>query len=279
MKKNLTLFFILAIFTFASAQDLKLMTYNMRLDIPVDGENGWKYRKDFFVKQLTDNSPDIIGTQEGLPNQIDYIDEQLKQYTYIGIGRDGGKGKGEYCAIFYKKEKLELVESSTFWLSATPDKKSKGWDAAYIRICTYGLFKEKKSGKLFWVFNTHLDNKGKKARRKSVKLICKTIKKLNRKKHPVVLMGDLNDEPDKKIIKRLSRKFTDTKTANKNSSSEMDATFNAFKFGEKHTRRIDYIFLSKKDFKIKNYFVPKESKNGRYASDHFPVITIVSFTK
>ncbi|HFA47722.1 MAG TPA: endonuclease/exonuclease/phosphatase family protein [Bacteroidetes bacterium] len=263
----------------AHAQNLKLMTYNMRLDLPSDGENAWPNRKDFFVKQLLDISPDIIGTQEGLPRQIDFIDQKLSNYSYIGIGRDGGKGKGEYCAIFYKKEKLKLIKSNTFWLSKTPEKKSKGWDAAYIRICTYGLFKDKKSGKPFWVFNTHLDNKGEQARRKGIRLICKKIKQLNNENHPVILMGDLNAEPDNKIIKRLSRKFIDAKVADKNPSPEMDATFNAFDFDSSPTRRIDYIFLEKRKFAINSYLAPRLAKNGKYPSDHFPVIVEVSILK
>ena len=109
------LFFLLNLSsTIVDAQDLKLMTYNMRLDLSVDGENAWSKRQHFFVNQLVELSPDIFGTQEGLPHQIDFIDDKLGHYAFIGIGRDGVEKRGEYCAIFYKTEKVLLLKSNTF---------------------------------------------------------------------------------------------------------------------------------------------------------------------
>ena len=208
-------------------EDLTLMTYNMRLDVAVDGENAWPLRKDFFIQQLKDISADIIGTQEGRPHQIEFIDGQLRNYNYIGDGRDGNN-KGEYSAVFYNHNRLDNIESNTFWLSETPEKPSKGWDAAYSRICTYGLFRDKKSGKLFWVFNTHLDHKGEQSRNKSIELICKKIKHINNNNYPVVVMGDLNAAPDSEVIKLLSINHVDSHTASKGT---IDATFNGFKHG------------------------------------------------
>ncbi|MEM8889234.1 MAG: endonuclease/exonuclease/phosphatase family protein, partial [Bacteroidota bacterium] len=142
------------------------MTYNLRYDNPNDGENRWDLRKEFLRDQLKFFEPDVMGIQEGLKHQLDYLDGELSAYSYIGVGRDDGKEKGEYTAIFYKADKLSLIRQSTFWLSESPDEISVGWDAALERICTYALFEEKAGGAKFYVFNTHFDHRGEKARRK-----------------------------------------------------------------------------------------------------------------
>ena len=122
-------------------QTLKLMTYNIRLDVASDGENAWPFRKDFFASQIQFYEPDIMGVQEAMPNQVIDLEQLLPQYNQVGIGREG-QGKGESSSIFYRTEKLKVVSSNTFWLSDTPDLISKGWDAACHRICTFALFQE-----------------------------------------------------------------------------------------------------------------------------------------
>ena len=153
-----------------SAQNLKLMTYNIRLDVASDGENGWPNRKEYWASQLSFHEPDIFGIQEALPNQVLDIAGLLPKYNYVGIGRDG-IGKGESSNIFYKKDRFKVLEENTFWLSETPNKISKGWDAALNRVCTYALLKDNKSKQTFWVFNTHLDHIGEVARTNSIQLI------------------------------------------------------------------------------------------------------------
>jgi endonuclease/exonuclease/phosphatase family metal-dependent hydrolase len=161
------------------SQNLKLMSYNIRLDVASDGLNAWPVRKDFFGSQIQFYEPDIMGVQEAMPNQVLDLEQMLPQYNQVGIGREG-KGKGESSNIFYKNEKLEIVETNTFWLSDTPDSISKGWDAACHRVCTYALFREIDSNTLFWVFNTHLDHVGIEARVKAIALILSKIDQLNR---------------------------------------------------------------------------------------------------
>ena len=134
------------ILTFGQAQSLKLMTYNIRLDIDSDGENNWSNRKEFFTSQMQFYEPDIFGIQEAKPNQTIDIASVLSQYNNIGIGRNG-LGKGESSNIFYKKERFKVLQNNTFWLSETPDVISKGWDAAFNRVCTYALFKDLKTKK------------------------------------------------------------------------------------------------------------------------------------
>ena len=133
------------------------MTYNIRLDVASDGENAWPNRKEKLVSQLQFYAPDIFGIQEGMPHQVAFIDEQLSNYHFIGFGRDG-ENKGEYSALYFNIEKYNVEKKGTFWLSESPGEVSKGWDAAFPRVCTYGLFENKSTGIRFFVFNTHLRN-------------------------------------------------------------------------------------------------------------------------
>ncbi|MDW3646922.1 MAG: endonuclease/exonuclease/phosphatase family protein [Bacteroidia bacterium] len=252
------------------AQELGFMTYNLRYDNPNDGENRWDLRKEFLRDQLKFFEPDVMGIQEGLKHQLDYLNIELDAYTYIGVGRDDGKEKGEYTAIFYKEDELGLIKESTFWLSENPEEISVGWDAALERICTYALFEEKASGKKFYVFNTHFDHRGEKARRKSAQLILKQIKALNVENFPVVLMGDLNLTPDTKAIKSIANKLDDSRHAARIAFGP-DATFTGFDFSKAPQRRIDYIFTSPANMEVKKYAVLTDSRDQKYPSDHFPV--------
>ncbi len=195
----------------------------------------------------------------------------MKDYNVVGQGREGGD-KGEYSAIFYNAKKYVVLSHNTFWLSETPDEVSKGWDAAYIRICTYGLFKDKRTKKKFWIFNTHLDNKGEEARNKGMNLILEKINQVNIKKYPVILTGDFNDTPDSKLLTNLKTKMVDARDVSQETPFGPFGTFNGFKFCEPVTNRIDYIFISDRDkIKVNKYAVLTDSNNLKYPSDHFPV--------
>ncbi len=255
------------------------MTYNIRYGLADDGENSWKYRKEFLTSQINFYNPDIFGTQEGLPFQIEYINSHLPKHSFIGKSRDKD-GKGEYSAIFYNKDKFEIVEQHTFWLSPTPTKVSKGWDAAYPRICTYGLFKDKKTKIKFWIANTHLDHIGVKAREQSVLLILKKIKEINTKNYPLIFMGDLNAEPKSKPIEILKSQLDDSKEISIEKPFGPTGTFNAFQFDKPVTKRIDYIFVSKNNtIKINKYAVLSDSNELKFPSDHLPVYVELTFIK
>ena len=253
------------------AQEVTLMTYNIRLDVDSDGENAWSQRKEFLVSQLQFYSPAIFGIQEGLPHQVTFINENLPFYDVIGEGRDGGN-KGEYSAIFYNKNNYLLLKQDTFWLSEIPNVISKGWDAAFPRVCTYGLFQHIKEGTKFWVFNTHLDHIGQVARLESVKLILLKIKELNAEELPMFFMGDLNVEPDNEVVNMLKSDFEDCQEISENQLIGPEGTFNNFKYHEVPAERIDYIFISKPiSIKVKKYGVLNNSHNLKFPSDHFPV--------
>lgn len=244
------------------------MTFNIRYDNPGDGENRWDNRKEELVGLLAYYHPDVFGLQEGLVHQLQYVQENLKEYRMIGVGRDDGKEKGEYTAIFYDTTKLKLLEQSTFWLSDTVDRVSKGWDAALERICTYGLFQQIKGGKQVYVFNTHYDHIGKLARVNSSKLLVKKIGELNQNNIPVILMGDFNSTPEEEPIRILSN---DLVNGGSTGIYGPLGTFNGF---DKHAlleNRIDFIFT--KGLSIQSYrHIDDKMKNGNCVSDHLPVL-------
>ncbi len=254
-----------------NAQSVKAITYNIRLDVASDGENSWRNRKDFFTAQVKFYEPDIFGVQEAVPHQVTDIASALSAYNYIGTARDG-VGKGESSNIYYKRDRFTLKEQNTFWLSETPDTISKGWDAAYRRVCTYGLFKDRKTKKTFWLFNTHLDHVGEVARTKGIELIVSKIASLNKKNYPVIFMGDFNSEPSTDRVIALKKIMDDTRDVSIEKPYGPSGTFNGFKHNEPVTRLIDYIFINKDSkINVKKYAVLSDSKDLRYPSDHLPV--------
>ncbi|SNR67775.1 endonuclease/exonuclease/phosphatase family protein [Flavobacterium sp. ov086] len=275
MKKINTIVLVVMLLLVSSSfygQNLKLMTYNIRLDVASDGENAWPNRKDYFASQIQFYSPDIFGVQEATPNQVTDIASALPNYNRFGIGREE-KGTGEACTIYYKKDRFQVQESNTFWLSETPNVVSRGWDAACNRVCTYGLFKDLKTKKTFWVFNLHLDHMGEVARVKGVELVLSKIAALNIKKYPVFLMGDFNSEPETKQIVEIKKVMDDTKDISIEKPFGPSGTFNDFEHNKPVTLLIDYIFISKNSgLKIQKHAVLSDSKDLRYPSDHLPVL-------
>lgn len=262
---------------FSPAQSLNVMTYNIRLDVASDGDNAWPFRKDFFASQINFYTPDVLGIQEAMPHQVIDLEKLLPHYSQVGIGREG-VGKGESSNIFYKKDKLKVINTNTFWLSDTPEEISKGWDAACHRVCTYALFQELKTKQLFWVFNTHLDHIGELARTRGLELILSKIQQLNTNKQPVIFMGDFNSEPQEERIIALKRVMDDTREVSIEQPFGPIGTFNNFEFHNPITKRIDYVFISKENnLKVKKYAVLSDSKELKYPSDHLPVYVELVF--
>lgn len=277
MKKVVLLLIFTMMSCFSNAQNLKFITYNIRYDNPNDGPNAWPNRKAMLTAQLAFYEPDVFGLQEALPHQVDQIANALPQYTYVVLARDG-EGKGEASPIFYKKTRFNLLQQNTFWLSETPEKISKGWDAALNRICTYVLLKDKKSKQKFWVFNTHLDHMGELARTKSIQLILSQIQKLNTANYPVFLMGDFNTEPAAERIINLKKEMNDSFEVSLEKPFGPSGTFNGFKHNEAVTSRIDYVFVSKnKEILVLKSAVLSDSQNLYYPSDHLPVYIEIAF--
>ena len=253
------------------AQIQTAMTYNIRYDSPNDGDNRWDNRKAELVGLIQFYESNFLGVQEALYHQLQYIDDNLDNYTYIGVGRDDGKNKGEFSAIFYDSMKYNLLKTSTFWLSENSTSVSVGWDASMERICTYGLFEHKISRQKIWIFNTHFDHIGEVARKESAKLIAEKIKSLNVENYLVILMGDFNALPNDIPIKILSKKLFDAFEITQKKPYGTIGTFNEFKIDEVVTKRIDYIF-TKNITVLSHRNIDDKRQNNLQISDHFPVL-------
>lgn len=258
---------------------IKAMSFNIRLDAASDGENRWELRKNRVSGLMQYHEPDFIGTQEVLHHQLMYLDSSLSNYSYIGVGRDDGKTQGEYSCIFYNTDKYIPVNQSTFWLAPKSDSVSMGWDAVCNRVCTYGLFKNKKTKQLVWVFNTHFDHVGKTARIESAKLILQKIKSLNTKNEPVILLGDFNLRSTEEPIQRIASEMQNAREISKLVYGNID-TWNAFKFLSKPNGGIDYVFVNKHPKIIVDKFATiTDSYDMKYPSDHFPVMATLTILK
>ena len=267
----LSVFILFTISSNIYSQPHSIISYNIRYDNNWDIENSWKIRRNKISKILVQYSPSIIGIQEGLLNQVQYIDSSLIDYDYVGVGRDDGKMKGEFCAIYFDTTRYVLLKNSTFWLSETPDTISVGWDAALERICTYGLFKDRITKEEFLVFNTHFDHIGVVAREKSSELILKRINKINHRSLPVILMGDFNSIPNSSPVKEIKTELSDALQISLEKLQGPRGTFNGFNEDLLIEKRIDYIFTN--DLKVLSYtHINDRLNNNRHISDHLPVM-------
>ncbi len=275
MKNLILLICAFVCFNF-NAQNLNVMTFNIRLSLDSDKENSWENRKNDALQLLDYYHPDVFGVQEAVPQQMTDLKTGLKNYDFVGVGRDDGANKGEYSAIFYNTEKLQVLQSGTFWLSETPDQPSKGWDAAYNRVCTYALFKTKKGGRKFWAFNVHFDHVGIIARENSSKLILEKINTLNPRNFPVILTGDFNLTDKTEPIKIISKTMSDSFYNCRKPHYGPTGTFTGFDVNTVPKDRIDYIFtkgLSCQSVRTIN----DRRENLLYPSDHFPVLAELKF--
>ena len=230
-----------------TAKTLNVGSYNIRLHTKVDYKtgNGWTERRDIMCDLVAFTAFDIFGAQEVKHDQLEDMMARLPEYGYVGVARDDGKKKGEYSPIFYRKDRFELLDSGTFWLSETPDKVSYGWDAVCRRVCSWGYFKDKETKKKFWFFNTHMDHKGKVARVEGAKLVIEKIKQMCGSKAKVILTGDFNVAQNSPAYNTFEQSGLLKDAYNlapiKYSPS---GTFNSFKVATHSDRRIDHIFVA-----------------------------------
>ena len=251
-----------------------VITYNIKYDDYTNGENSWNVRKVALLDLINTLSPDILGIQEGLIHQVEFLASKMNDYKYVGVGREDANRKGEHCAIFFNEKKYKLLKNSTFWLSESPNEVSIGWDAALERICTYSLLETINGGNKIWVFNTHFDHVGNIAREESARLILEKIKMLNIQEEPVLVMGDFNALEKSKVIDILRQGLNDTMRDAAIEHKGPIGTFNNFLNNQEIIKRIDYIF-SKGFQTISHQHVDKRLDNGNHISDHFPVFVKV----
>ena len=263
------------------AQPLHIMTFNIRLNTSSDGENAWPYRKDNAASQILFHEIQLLGVQEALHDQMVDLQERLPSFKFAGVGRDDGKNAGEYSAIFYDTTRLKALESATFWLSLTPEiPGSKSWDAAITRIVTWVHFRDKKSKKEFYAFNTHFDHMGKMARAESARILLSKVRSIAGKK-PVVVMGDFNAEPSAEPIQIIVDPTNPDRLINSIELSQTPhygptGTFNGFKNAELSDQPIDHIFL-KNGGRVLKHATLSQTWKGRFSSDHFPVMAVIEF--
>jgi endonuclease/exonuclease/phosphatase family metal-dependent hydrolase len=276
IKFLITAFLIFTVFLL-KAQEINVITYNIRLNTPDDGINAWPNRSEKVAALLRFHEADIFGLQEALVGQISDLKKQLPLMKCIGVGRDDGKEAGEFSPVFFDSSKFILVDFGWFWLSQTPEKPGFGWDAHYNRICTWVKLKQKK-GAQFLVLNTHFDHQGDLARAESAKLILKKIDELNTRSLPVILMGDFNLTPETGPIRVIKEQLKDSRSISLATPYGPEGTFNGFDFDSELKERIDYVFVNGKVTVLK-YAVLSDSKDNRYPSDHLPVFTMLKMKR
>lgn len=260
-------------------EPIDVMSFNVRYDNPGDSLNNWRFRKDRVANAIRFYDAEIVGTQEVLHGQLLDLQQRLPEYGVVGVGREDGKEKGEYSALWYKKDRFEVMDSGNFWLSETPEVAgSKGWDGACERIAAWARLKDKATGKVILAMNTHLDHVGEVARREGVALVLDRAEALGEGAR-IVVTGDFNAGPESEVIRQVTdtaqpKHLTDARTVSPIVYGP-DWTFHDFgRWPQEKRERIDYVFLGE-GWKVTRYGVLAELDNEAYLSDHNPVLVTI----
>ncbi len=296
MKRTL-LFLVLALVTGAAITllssckanepklELKVVSYNIRYGTAKDGGNSWEFRKTATPAMIDSLKPDLLGLQEAMRFQIDYILENCPDYAFYGVGRDDGGVKGEHTAVLYNKNVFKFIDGQNFWLSQTPDVPSRGWDSRHHRTATMVHLEHIGTGRELYYVNTHLDHEGPDAQRNGLQLIIDKIDTLNTHDVPMVLTGDFNmtlDNPSMSPLKdrlmnaRLNAAQTDTLYSFNDWVDIYEAATPAHLYG-RGDNRIDYIYYSP-DGRCDKYVTDTTTYLGiPYVSDHYPIVAEIVF--
>jgi endonuclease/exonuclease/phosphatase family metal-dependent hydrolase len=243
---------------------MRIMSFNLLCQ--GKDEHAMKNRRELASRTIMDYRPDSIGVQEATPDWMKWLGKNLPGYDYVGVGRDDGKKLGEFAAIFFLKDKYKAVDSGTFWLSATPEKPTMGWDAVCIRICTWAVLQNIQTGEQYAHINTHLDHRGDTAREKGIDLV---LKKAAEFELPVVCTGDFNLFEGSPLYEQLmGGVLRDTKFLAPDTMK--NATFHHFSLPTVDTNIIDYVLVNDKVTPLV-YRVITEGIDGKFVSDHYPV--------
>ncbi len=244
---------------------MKVMSFNILCG--GKGGNVWTKRKTLVRDTIKKYNPDTFGLQEATYKWMLYLRWSFrKEYAFVGVGRDDGKNQGEFSPVFYKKNRYKVIDKGNFWLSETPEKPGLGWDAKCVRICSYVVLKDKQTGEQFAHFNTHLDHVGDVARSEGARLIAERADMF--KGIPTIVTGDFNVNPTSGAYKTITAAgFEDARTLDANANDVN--TYNGF--DENPSEMIDFVFV-KYGFKVKSCNTITDKIDGRYVSDHYPVL-------
>jgi endonuclease/exonuclease/phosphatase family metal-dependent hydrolase len=258
----------------APAQQLDVMSYNVRYATAPDGANAWPNRKAMLIGLVRRAAPDVIGVQEALYLQLGEIRAELPVYGGIGVGRDDGRLAGEFSAILYRRDRFAIVDSGTFWFSDTPEVPgSKSWGNNITRICTWALLRDLPSGRGLYVYNVHLDHESQPSRERSVALLLERIAARRYPAVAVVVTGDFNAGEDNPAVRRMGESFRDSYRAIHPAES-VAGTFNGFR-GDSTGAKIDYVFTDR--LVTRAAAILRDQSGGRFPSDHFPVTARLAF--
>lgn len=268
----------------ADVPDVTVMSYNIRYGTAPDGENHWDKRKAFLVETVKAANPDLLGTQETLPDQRTYLAEQLPTYGVFAAGRDDGKESGEMMAVYWRKERFEKLDGGHFWLSETPDKPgSKSWDSVFPRLATWVKLRDLKSRgakPILWV-NTHFDHRGKQARLEAARIVREKLATLG-KDCSLIVTGDFNaaegSDPYKALFDPLGDRVSpvvDTFRVAHPKPGADEGTASGFKAAATKGNRIDWIACSR-DWTVRKSDIDRTARDGRTPSDHFAVIAVLA---
>lgn len=237
---------------------VQIMSYNIRVSNAQDGPNDWEIRKPATLLMIQDQKPDVIGVQEALEDQCQYLKENVAGYAVTGDSPN---------PILYRTDRYEIIDSGSFWLSETPEKPSKGWDGSYVRTANWALFKDKRNGKLFYMVNTHLDDAGAQARIKGLQLIESRFKDINKDNLPMALTGDFNCTVKSPAIDAIRDKMSNSRETARR-TDEVKSFNNWGRGGD----NIDFVWYSNWKKCTRFRTITKTYGNAPYVSDHYPVI-------
>ena len=258
---------------------IKVMSFNIRYGAANDGDNSWPNRKELVAEPIQLFGPDLLGAQEVLDFQAEFLRDHLKGYGFHGVGREDGATKGEFVPVLYRLDRFELVDSGHFWLSESPDVPgSKSWDTSLTRMCSWVILRDKKGdGRPFGFANTHFDHRGPEARLESAKLIRERAMGIE-ENIPVISGGDFNNGEEDAPYAALVRgdggtAFVESFRAIHGERSDLEGTMSRWN-GNRKGRRIDWIIHSRK-FVTLSAAINHTNEDGRYPSDHYPVQAII----
>jgi endonuclease/exonuclease/phosphatase family metal-dependent hydrolase len=271
--------------TIGQAADVRVMSFNIRYGTANDGDNHWEKRKRFLIETIKAFDPDLLGTQETLGFQRDYLAENLQGYDVFGVGREDGREKGEMAALYFKRSRFQKIDGGHFWLSQTPDQPgSKSWDSALPRMVTWVKLHDRRrtDAKPILFFNTHFDHRGVEARKESARLLRRRVAELG-KSCSVIVTGDFNTGEGSEPYRQLfgpdngeRSPLGDTYRIAYPGRATNEGTFSGFKVDATSGSRIDWIGVSR-DWKIIKATIDRTTREGRTPSDHFPVTAVLRF--